>query len=69
MSTIPGDYKLESHISDQQRSDPVQGSNPDTLADSQRLESQLHTNVPGQQDPSSQITVENTTGHTDIDHM
>lgn len=59
MSTIPGDYKLESHISDQQRSD----------TDTFRLENQLHTSVPGQQELNSQVTIENTTGHTDIDHM
>lgn len=63
MSTIPGDYKLESHISDQQRSDAVQSSDTDTF------ENQLHTNVPGQQELNSQITIENTTGHTDIDPM
>lgn len=64
-----GNYKLESHISDQ--SDTVQSNNPDTLLDYQMLESQAlqHLNIPGKQELNSQITIENTTGHTDIDAM
>ncbi|XP_042342884.1 uncharacterized protein LOC121943427 [Plectropomus leopardus] len=66
-----GNYKLESHISDQQRSDTVQSNNPDTVQDCQMPESQdqLHRNVPQKQELSSQITIGNTTGHTDIDEM
>lgn len=66
-----GDYKLESHISDQQRSDTVQSNNPDTLLDCHIPETQdrPHLNVPGKQELNSQITIENTTGHTDIDDM
>lgn len=66
-----GNYELESHISDQQRSDTVQSNNPDTLLDCQMLESldRLHHNDPGKQELSSHITIENTTGHTDIDDM
>lgn len=69
MSTSPANYKLESHISDQQRRDAVQSNNSDTLADCRMLESHLYLNVPGQQELNSQITIENTTGHTDIDGM
>ncbi|TMS07192.1 Signal peptide, CUB and EGF-like domain-containing protein 1 [Larimichthys crocea] len=63
--------KLESHISDQQRGDTVQINNPDTLPDSQMLNSQdqLHLNVPGKHKLNSQVTIENTAGHTDIDNM
>lgn len=69
MSTILANYKLESHISDQQRRDAVQSNNSDTLEDCQMLESHLHLNVPGQQELNSQITIENTTEYTDIDGM
>lgn len=69
MSTSLANYKLESHISDQQRRDAVQSNNSDTLADCRMLESHLYLNVPGQQELNSQITIENTTGHTDIDGM
>ncbi|KAM7413317.1 hypothetical protein PAMA_020621 [Pampus argenteus] len=64
-----GGYKPESHISDQQRSDTVQSPNLDTLIYCQKSQDLLHPNVPGKQDLNSQITVENTTGHTDIDAM
>ncbi|XP_051252661.1 uncharacterized protein LOC127361792 [Dicentrarchus labrax] len=64
-------YKVESHISDQQRSDTVQSNNPGTLLGCQMLESQdqLHVNVTGKQELNSQITIKNTTGHTDVDDM
>lgn len=63
-----GNYKLESHISEQQRSDTVQSTNPDKLLDCQMLESQdqLPLNVPGKQELSSQVKIENTTGCADI---
>ncbi|XP_023275672.1 uncharacterized protein LOC111665041 [Seriola lalandi dorsalis] len=68
---VLGNYKLESHISDQQRSGSVQCNNPETLLDCQILEShgRLQLNVPGKQELNSQITIENTSGHTDIDDM
>lgn len=53
-------YKLQSHISDQQR------NSPETLLDSQN---QLHLNGTGSQELNSQITIENTTEDTDTDHM
>ncbi|XP_042269345.1 uncharacterized protein LOC121898387 isoform X2 [Thunnus maccoyii] len=66
-----GSYKPESHISDQQRSDTVQTPNLDTLLDCQMQKSQdlLHLSVPRTEELNSQITIENTTGHTDIDAM
>lgn len=62
-------YKLESHILDQQRSNVVQSTNPETLVNCQMLESQkqLHLNDPGKQELNSQVTIENTTGHKNID--
>ncbi|KAA8594284.1 hypothetical protein FQN60_005118, partial [Etheostoma spectabile] len=62
-----GSYKLEGHISDQQANYTVQSNNTDTLLDCQMLESQdrLHLNVQGEQELISQITIDNTTGHTD----
>lgn len=70
MSTSLGNYKLESHITDLQKSDSVLNNNPDTLPDSQTVENQLHLNNPDQQESvDSQITIENTTGHTDVDNM
>lgn len=70
MSTSLGNHKLESHISDLQKRDSVQNNNPDTLLDSETVENQLHLNEQGQQESgNSQITIENTTGHTDIDDM
>ncbi|XP_069546468.1 uncharacterized protein [Brachyistius frenatus] len=62
-------YKLESHISDLQSTNTVQGNNRDTLLDGQKPKNQdqLHLNVPGKQELSSQITIENTTGQTDSD--
>lgn len=67
-STNLSGYKLESHISDRQRSDIVQSSNPDTLPDSQMLQGEDRlVNVPGRQELDSHIAIENTTGHTDID--
>ncbi|XP_070685492.1 uncharacterized protein [Pempheris klunzingeri] len=67
----PGNYKMESHISDQQKSDTVQSNDPDTLLNCQVLESQdrPHLNVPGSQKLNTQITIENTTGQTDINDM
>lgn len=64
-------YKLESHIPEQQRSDMVQSTNPETLVNCQMLESQsqLHLNDPGKQELNSQVTTENTIGHTVIDGM
>nr|XP_008274574.1 PREDICTED: uncharacterized protein LOC103353394 [Stegastes partitus] len=66
-----GNYKLESHISDQQRSDTVQSNNPETLLDCQMPESRdrLQPNVPRKQELNSQITIENTMGQTDTDGM
>ncbi|XP_026169217.1 uncharacterized protein LOC113134191 [Mastacembelus armatus] len=65
-----GNYKLESRISDQQASDNVRSNNPDTLLDCQMLQSQeqLQPNVTAKQ-KLSQITTENTTGHTDTDDI
>ncbi|KAF7667132.1 hypothetical protein LDENG_00078000 [Lucifuga dentata] len=55
---------LENVICDQQRGDAVQSPNPDSqLLDRQDLE------VPGKQESTYQITIENTTGQTDIDDM
>ena len=61
-----GNYKVESRISDQQRS-----NNPGMLLDCQMLESQDQPllTVPGKQELNGQITIENTTGHTDSDDM
>lgn len=66
-STSPRNYKLEGHISEQQCGN-VQSNNPDTSQDSQMQGSQdqLHLRV-SEKLENSQITIENTTGHTDID--
>ncbi|XP_062275615.1 uncharacterized protein si:ch211-286b4.4 [Scomber scombrus] len=66
-----GSYKPKSHISDQQRSDTVHSPNLDTLLNCQMQKSQdlLCLNLPGTQELNSQITIENTTGYTDIDAM
>lgn len=66
-----GNHKLESHISGQQTSGTVQSNDPDAFPDCQMLESQdrLNLNVAGEQELNSQITIENTIGHTDIDDM
>lgn len=69
--------KPESHIFDQERSGSAQSNNPETLMDCQMRYSQdhlhhnrdIHHNVPGRQVLNSQITIENTRGHTDIDDM
>ncbi|CAB1443715.1 unnamed protein product [Pleuronectes platessa] len=61
-----GNYKVESHISHQQRS-----NNPEMWPDCQMLESQDQplVTVPGKQELNGQIPMENTTGHTDSDDM
>lgn len=66
-----GSYKPESHISDQQKSDTVQSPNLDTLLNCQMQKSHdlLRLNLPGTKEINSQITIENTTRHTDIDAM
>lgn len=66
-----GNYKLESHISDQQRSDPVQSNNPEILLNCQMLESKdrVCLNATGTQELNSQITVENMTRHTNTDDI
>ncbi|XP_029373686.1 uncharacterized protein LOC115053250 isoform X2 [Echeneis naucrates] len=70
-STVLHNYKLESHISDQQRSSSVQTSNPEMSLNCQMPESQgrLNLNVPGKEELNSQIIIKNTTGQTDIDDM
>lgn len=64
-----GDYKLESHISDQRRS--VQGNILDTVQACQMPEGQdrPHLSVSGKQELNSQLTIENTTGQTDTDDV
>lgn len=66
-----GGYKPESHITDQQTRDAVQSPNLDTLLNCQIQKSQdlLRLNLPGTQKLNNQVTIENTTGHTDIDAM
>ncbi|XP_047449314.1 uncharacterized protein LOC125013066 [Mugil cephalus] len=66
-----GSYKLESHIPDQQRRNSVQGNILDILQDCQIPEGQdhLHLGVFGKQELNSQLTIENTTGQTDIDDL
>lgn len=68
MRTSFGNYNLESHISDQRGRDTVESNNPDTSG-IQRPENDLNLNVSGQQEQSSQVTIENTSGHTDVDAM
>lgn len=71
LSEVLGNHKLEGHISDQQWSDSVQSNKPETRLDCQMPASQgqLHLNVPGIPEPNGQITIENTTAHTDTDNM
>lgn len=66
-----GDYALQSRVSDHLRGDAVQSPNCDTLQDRQMLEctDSLQHDVSGKQKLKGQITIKNTTGHTDTDNM
>ncbi|XP_061576515.1 uncharacterized protein si:ch211-286b4.4 [Cololabis saira] len=60
--------KLDSHMSDQQRSSMVHSNNPNTLLDSQRKSQELlQSHIPEDVKLNNQIAIDTTTDHTDID--